>query len=344
MAEGDSGSKTVTLTASLSAASTQTVTVQWATANGSASAGSDYTGGSGTLTFAPGDVSESFSVSVLGDDLDEGDESFTVSLSAPTNASLGSATSTVTITDDDTKPAVTTDPATGVTQSAATLAGTVNPNGKATSYHFEYGTTTALRHVDGDDGAGSGTSAAERIGGGLRAERRDDLPLPPRRDQRRPGRRTARTAAFTTGQPGLSIANASVAETNAPGSMTFTVTLSSASAQTVTVAYATAEGSATDPEDYAGTSGTLTFAPGVTSRTLAVPIVGDTLDENDETFTVTLSAPANATLADAQATGTIVDDDPLPGVRADDARSPRATRAPRRYSIPVKLLVPSGRA
>ena len=79
--------------------------------------------------------------------------------------------------------------------------------------------------------------------------------------------------SLTTGSPALSIADASVAETNAPGSLTFTVTLSSASAQTVTVGYATSEGSALDPEDYSGGSGTLAFAPGVTSRTITSSIV-----------------------------------------------------------------------
>ena len=81
----------MTLTATLSAPSSQTVTVHWATADGTATAGSDYTGGSGTLTFAPGDVSETISVTVLGDDLDEGSEAFSVGLSAPGNASLAAA-------------------------------------------------------------------------------------------------------------------------------------------------------------------------------------------------------------------------------------------------------------
>src|SRR6266850_489864 len=64
----------------------------------------------------------------------------------------------------------------------------------------------------------------------------------------------------------------------------------------------------------------LTFAAGTTSQTIAVAIVGDTAVEADETFTVTLSSPANATIARAQATGTITNDDaaPLPTLSIAD--------------------------
>ncbi|MEZ4593155.1 MAG: Calx-beta domain-containing protein [Chloroflexota bacterium] len=91
----------------------------------------------------------------------------------------------------------------------------------------------------------------------------------------------------------------------------FTVTLSPASSQTVTVNYATVAGSATANNDYTPTSGQLTFTPGQTSRTITVPIIGDTNDESDETFTVNLSSASNADIIDGTATGTIVDDDGL---------------------------------
>jgi hypothetical protein len=77
----------------------------------------------------------------------------------------------------------------------------------------------------------------------------------------------------------------------------------------VTVAYTTANGTATAGSDYTATSGTLTFAPGETVQTVDVPIVGDTTLEPDETFTLTLSNPVNATLGTATATGTITNDD-----------------------------------
>ncbi len=89
----------------------------------------------------------------------------------------------------------------------------------------------------------------------------------------------------------------------------FTVTLSEASAQTVTVIYRTQNGTATAGSDYAATEGQLTFTPGQTSRTVTVQVNGDTAVEPDETFLVSLQNPTNATIADPQGTGTIVNDD-----------------------------------
>ena len=79
---------------------------------------------------------------------------------------------------------------------------------------------------------------------------------------------------------------------------------------TVAVDYATSDGTATAGSDYGATSGTLSFAPGETSKTVNVPVTGDTTDEPDETFTLTLSnASGGATISNASATGTIIDDD-----------------------------------
>jgi len=61
--------------------------------------------------------------------------------------------------------------------------------------------------------------------------------------------------------------------------------------------------------DYAAVSGTLTFAPGETTKTIVVSITGDTKKEKDETFFVNLSGPSNATIADGQGRGTIINDD-----------------------------------
>jgi chitinase len=98
----------------------------------------------------------------------------------------------------------------------------------------------------------------------------------------------------------------------ADGKAAFTVTLSAPSTNPVTVPYATKDGSATAPADYAATSGTLTFAPGERSKVVEVPIVNDKLSEGDETFT--LSAGAATGMA------TIVDDEPpVPFVGALDA-------------------------
>ncbi len=110
--------------------------------------------------------------------------------------------------------------------------------------------------------------------------------------------------------PSLSIADASVTEGDSGATnAVFTVTLSAASGKAVSVAYATSNGTAAAGDDYTAASDTLRFAAGETSKTFNVAVTGDQVDEADETFTVTLSSPVNATLSDGSATGTITDDD-----------------------------------
>jgi hypothetical protein len=96
--------------------------------------------------------------------------------------------------------------------------------------------------------------------------------------------------------------------------LTFTVTLAEASLEPVTVTYQTQDGTALQGDDYTLTSGMLTFAPGVTSLPIDVPIVGETAFEGDEIFTVELTVATNATLVDASGTGTILNDDPAAGL------------------------------
>ncbi len=110
--------------------------------------------------------------------------------------------------------------------------------------------------------------------------------------------------------PSLSINDASVVEGNAGTvNANFTVTLSAASGQSVTVNYATANGTATAGTDYIATSGILTFTPGQITQTITVVVNGDTVPEADETFFVNLSGVTNATIADNQGVGTITNDD-----------------------------------
>lgn len=114
--------------------------------------------------------------------------------------------------------------------------------------------------------------------------------------------------------PTLAIGNATFAEGSAaaPGLVTFTVSLSAASATAVTVSYATANGTATAGSDYVAKSGTLTFAPGETQKTIQVAAIGDAVVEANEGFTVVLSNPSGATLADGSGAGTITNDDTPP--------------------------------
>ena len=119
--------------------------------------------------------------------------------------------------------------------------------------------------------------------------------------------------------PALSIDDVSATEgTGTAGTATFTVSLSATSPQTVSAAYASADGTATAPADYTAVSGTVTFAPGETSQTVSVSLVGDSVDEPDETFTVVLSSPVDGSIDDGVGTGTIVDDDAPPSGDAID--------------------------
>jgi hypothetical protein len=122
-------------------------------------------------------------------------------------------------------------------------------------------------------------------------------------------------AALNVAPPvGISIAGGSIVEGNAGTTqLAFTVSLSAAAADAVTVNFATGGGTATAGSDYVAQSSSLTFAPGETSKTILVDVIGDTTFESNETFGVTLSgASANARVQTASATGTITNDDVQP--------------------------------
>ena len=105
--EGDSGSTNVTITATLSAVSGQPVSVNYGTSGDTATNGVDYTDTSGTLNFAAGDTDKTFTVSIIGDEVFEGDETVDLTLSVPVSATLGAPSSAIlTIVDDDGLPEV----------------------------------------------------------------------------------------------------------------------------------------------------------------------------------------------------------------------------------------------
>ena len=111
-------------------------------------------------------------------------------------------------------------------------------------------------------------------------------------------------------RPALSVADARANE-GAGASAAFKVSLSRAATETVTVDYATADGTAEAGSDYTASSGTLTFAAGETSKTVNVPVLDDAVDEGEETFTLRLSNAQGARIRDGEAVGTITNDDPL---------------------------------
>lgn len=112
--------------------------------------------------------------------------------------------------------------------------------------------------------------------------------------------------------PSLSVADVRQNEGNAANTFTFTIRLSAASATAVTVRYRTEDVTATAGSDYTGASGTVTFAPGETVKTVAIAIAGDTTVEMDEVFRLLLSEPSGATVATGTATATLTNDDTAP--------------------------------
>jgi FKBP-type peptidyl-prolyl cis-trans isomerase 2 len=317
------------ITVTLSGASTLTVTVNYATSNGTATAGSDYAGTSGVLTFPPGVTSQAFPVTILNDTLDELDETVFLALSAPTNATLGPPNSaTLTIVDDDVSPTVQfssptysvgeADGTTSVTVNLSTASGltvTVNyaaSDGTATAgsdYTATNGTLTFAPGVTSqtfpvtilDDGF---DEADETVALALSVPTNAALGVPNTATLTIVDNDTSPTVQFSS-------SNYTVIEAN--GAAPITVTLSAASGVTVTVDYASSDLTATAGSDYLIATGTLTFTPGITSQIFLVTISNDNLDEPDETIRLTLSNPNNATPGTPSiATLTIIDED-VPG-------------------------------
>lgn len=331
----------LTATVTLSGVSAQTVTVAYATANGTATAAADYTATTGTLTFNPTETSKTIQIPILADTIDEANETFTVALSSPSNATVSSSsgTATMTITDDDAAPSIsindvaTTNESAGSTNLVATLS-----TASAKTITVDYATSDGTATASSDYTAGTGTITfapgvtSQNVAIAVLADPTDEANETVTVTLSNPSNVTLNdatgilTITDDDGAPTLSIADLSTPnETAVARSMT--VTLSSASAKTVTVAYATANATATAANDYVSTSGTLTFNPGITSRTVAVTIVQDTIDEAHETFNVVLSSPTNASISDATGVMTITDDDTTPGLSIADASTSDETAA-----------------
>lgn len=330
--EGNSGTSTATLAIALTNPSSATVTVDWATNANTASSGSDFTSGSGTVTFLPGDTSETITVTIQGDTTVESNETFYVNLTSPTNGTVADAQATVTIADDDGSPSLTisniaVDEGAGtatltvllapssaqtVTVNASTSAGTASAGADYTT------TNTALTFTPGQ----TSQPVTVPIAGDLVTEGAETFSVTldtPVNAAIANGTATV-TIVDDDPTPHLTITDANVIEGNAGTTpAAFTVTLSHASASTVTVNWTAAAGSAASGSDFAAASGSLTFNPNQTSKPVTVLVNGDTNDEADETFFVTLSSPSNATIAKAHGTATIADDDGTPSLVIGDA-------------------------
>ena len=128
-------------------------------------------------------------------------------------------------------------------------------------------------------------------------------------DNRRP--LTNSPSATVAGPVGIAVADARVEE-GAGALLAFAVTLSRAASGTLTVDYATSDGTATAGTDYTAASGTLTFTAGESSQTIEVTVLDDSHDEGEETLTLRLSDPSGGRVTDGEATGTIANHDSMP--------------------------------
>ena len=333
--EGNSGSVDLTFTVSLNYPFTQQVTVGYADAGtGTATSGTDYTAiTAGTLTFVAGDSSETITVSVQGDAIDEPNETILVTLSSLTGAvfsgGVSSITGTGTITDDETpafsidSPSVTEGDS-GSTNLVFTVSLSQRSYQQATVSYADASSGTATSGTDYTSvTAGMLTFAAgetsKTIAVSVTGDTSDETDETVVITLSNESAGTSITTASGTGtieddDPKISIDSPSVVEGDSSSvNLTFTVTLSASSTSQYTVNYADAgTGTAISGTDYtAVVAGMLTFAVGETSKTITVSVAGDTNFEANETVVVALSdVSSGASIAMASGTGTIVNDDP----------------------------------
>ena len=333
--EGASGSYTVSLTSPAQTA----VTVNLAY-SGTAVDGTDFTGVA-TVTIAAGASSATFDIATIDDLIDEvAAESFTVSVASASGGNFenlvvsgvnGSVTTS--ITDNDAAPTIsvsspTVAEAAGFAQFTVSLS---NPSSTATtvSLALANGTATGADYgpaleVSTDGGATWTTATDATFASGATSvlvrtpianDALDEADETFALTATRTAGTTANASAVGTATitdddatPSLTINDVTVNET--AGTATFTVTLSAASGQSVSVNVATGNVSATAGADYTAVpTTTLTFAPGVTTQTITVPILDDGTYEGIETFNVLLSGAVNASIADGSGLGTINDND-----------------------------------
>jgi hypothetical protein len=298
---------TATITATLSTTPTQEVTVQYATTEGgTAMPGSDYAVISGTLTFTPGmTTTQTFTVTVINDDEHEGDETVNLALSNPTGANLGSQSQAVlTIGDDEGAPTapegVDISPTAGTVNAPVSFEATVRPytattpltytwmaQGQETKQTTNGGPTDTQEFIWDATGTYTLTVVASNQFGTI-----------------------TETISVDIIELTVQFSESSYSVNESIGTAIITVTLNTVPDQQVSVDYAMEDGSATAGEDYDATSGTLTFVPVETEQNLVISITNDGENEDDETFTITLSNPQNVALGENDTlTLTILDDD-----------------------------------
>jgi hypothetical protein len=287
------------------------------------------------LTFPPASTRQTITVEVLGDLLDENDETFFVNLSNLSGATFEDSQGRGTITDDDPPPALTIDDVTVAEGNAGTVEAVFTVSLSAASglpvtvdYSTADGSATAA-DVDYLSTAGSlnfppGTISQTlnvTINGDTVVEENETVLVNlSNATSATMGDNQGTGTILNDDELTISIGDVTVTEGNGGAvDAVFVVALSAASDQPVTVEYATTDDTATAGLDYVAISpATLTFGIGMITRPITITIYSDLLDELDETFFVNLSNPSSGTIFDGQGLGTITDDDDPPALSIDD--------------------------
>jgi Ca2+-binding RTX toxin-like protein len=320
--EGDGDTPSfVVVPVALSTPADGTVTVRYATFNGTAAAGQDYVAQRGTVVFAPGTSTQEIRIEIRGDQRFEADETFGVRLISATGATLGDARGLVTIVNDE---GLRVDDVSAVEGTAGTpgrMVFTVRLLGAlddAVTVDWATADGSALAGLDYVAGSGSLTFAPGEttkqvtisLVGDAGSETAETLSLTLSNAAGAPIARGTATGTITDDDRIL-IDDITVVEGTggAPGSATVTIRLSGPTDQTITVDYATEDGTAVAGLDYAATSGTATIASGQTSTTFTIPILRDADVEGTESLVVRLSNASGAVISDDAAQVTLLDDD-----------------------------------
>ena len=371
--EGADATFTVTLSGGTTTADAEVTYETGGTASSGVDYTAPYTGASGTLTIGAGESAGTLTVATLDDTVDEPDETLSVTLTAASTAVGGANvgdppdnSAEVTITDNDNPPGLSVDDVevdegdTGATVNATFTVTLGAASGKAVTVNWAAHSVTgdtATEDTDYATGNGSLTFSAgeteKTFDVAVNGDTVDEVDETFTVTLSNPGNATLSDATGTgtivdDDGPGLGVDDVEVIEGNSGTvNATFTVTMSAASIQAVTVAWAAHSvtgDTATAGTDYTAGSGTLTFSAGETEKTFDVAVTGDTTVESNETFTVTLSDPGRASLSDATGTGTIVDDDGARTLRVDDVEVDEGNSGTVNATFTVTLSGPSGQA
>ena len=334
VSEADAGTTAMTFTVSLSSAAAEDVTMEYATTQGTAMAPDDYADVSGTLTIPAGQTEQEIAVLVVGDLLEEGNESFQISLANAVNATLAASDATGTIVDNDRTEAIpgfsyrTTDDWGSGFNGEITLTnrGDEAWSGWRLEFEWSHEISQVWNGILVEQSDGSYVIENEFWNGDVAAGQSVTLGLggSPGNVTTMPSNVYVNGIAVPVGQstPTISIADLSLAEGDTGISVAnFVVSLSKVSSDDVIVNYTTQDGTANAGSDYQHSMGSLIIPAGNLSAVISVNINGDLDDESDETLTVTLSAPQGAAIANGVATAVIENDDSPAGNSSAEYRT-----------------------